>query len=65
MPAAPSAMPSVSEVVQSLKDEATGMDIDTIVSEVAQARSAGNMNPMVSHSCCLLCVSTWVLVQAS
>jgi hypothetical protein len=45
--AAPSAMPSVQEIIQVQQDEATGMDIDTVISEVAQARSGGHMNPMV------------------
>ena len=40
-------MPSVPEVVQALQDEAT------IVSEVAQARSGGHMNPMVSPPLCI------------
>jgi len=41
-------MPSLQEVVQALQDEATGMDIDAVVSQVAQARSGGHMNAMVT-----------------
>ena len=41
-------MPGAVEIRQSLEDEATGMDLDTVVQEVATARENGHMNPMVS-----------------
>lgn len=41
-------MPSATEVRQAMEDEATGMDLDTVVHEVTASRENGNMNPMAS-----------------
>ena len=41
-------LPSALEVRQAMEDEATGMDLDTVVNEVTTARENGHMNPMAS-----------------
>lgn len=41
-------MPSAIEIRQFMEDEATGMDLDTVVHEVTAARENGDLNPMAS-----------------
>lgn len=41
-------MPSAVDIRQALEDEATGMDLDTVVQEVAESRENGGLNPMAS-----------------